>query len=277
MKPNIHYFAVFDGHNGDFVSQFVYKNLPLILERKIAESRTSVFDNIAISGNGHLNGQLKHLVTSCFDLCQDALAKTLVMMKNVEKKEMTGSTAVIGILMDETFLLIANIGDSEAILCRDNRPIELTVSHNPHNLSEAERVASAGGWVDWDTKLNPMVNGRLALTRSFGNMLLKPDIVTSEPHIQYEVLDGNTDSFLVLCSDGVTHAMSHDEIIYIVSQHESASSAAEDLATSAQQFGSEDDISVVVVPLDAWRRTGVVANPGNYSMFRTMMGSRAEG
>ena len=92
-----------------------------------------------------------------------------------------------------------------------------------------------------------------------------------------QIFVDTSDSFLVLCSDGVTHAMSHEEIVYIVSQHESASSAAEDLATSAQQFGSEDDITAVVVPLDAWRQAGVAPKPGNSSMFRTMIGGRAEG
>merc|ERR1719450_1697372 len=123
------------------------------------------------------------------------------MMKDLKRRDMVGSTAVVAELVDNKFLSVANVGDSKAILCRDGVPVELSVEHVPTNTEESERIKSNGGWIDWDSRLTPLVNGRLAMTRSFGNMLLKPDIVSCKPYIRHEMLDELKDSFIVLCSD----------------------------------------------------------------------------
>lgn len=269
LAPNIQYFGIYDGHNGAFVSQFVHKNLPLILQNSVREVGPALYDDVF----GVIGSILRH----AFQHCQTILADTLQMMKGIEKKHLTGSTAVVGLLVDGQYLSVANVGDSKALLCRDGLPIELSVAHSPEHDSEAQRVEAAGGWIDWDSKLKPMVNGRLSITRSFGNMMLKPMIVPCEPHVQHEILDPFTDSFLVLCSDGVTHTVTDAQILYVLNQHDNAGDAAEDLATSAQQFGSDDDITAIVVPLDSWRCFEIKSNSPNYSMFRTMLGGRADG
>jgi hypothetical protein len=56
-----------------------------------------------------------------------------------------GSTAVTAILIDGRKLLIANVGDSRAVLCRAGEAIQLSVDHEPK--SEKKAIEDRGGFV----------------------------------------------------------------------------------------------------------------------------------
>ena len=56
-----------------------------------------------------------------------------------------GSTAVTAILMNGRRLIVANIGDSRAVLCRAGEAIQLSVDHEPE--SEKMQIESRGGFV----------------------------------------------------------------------------------------------------------------------------------
>lgn len=56
-----------------------------------------------------------------------------------------GSTAVVGILVNGVKLLVANVGDSRAILCRNGVAKQITVDHEPQR--EKDFVESKGGFV----------------------------------------------------------------------------------------------------------------------------------
>ena len=191
--------------------------------------------------------------------------------------DMVGSTAVVGILIDRKYLSVANVGDSKAILCRNGSPVELSIEHNPSNQEEVKRIIESGGNIDWDSRFRPLVDSRLSMTRSFGNLLLKSKGVISEPSVKHETINDLTDSFVVLCSDGITHAMTNNEICYIIGQHDNANDAAEDLASTAQQYGSIDDCTCLIVPFYAWRTIDVKMPNTNYGAFRTFVGGRSDG
>lgn len=54
-----------------------------------------------------------------------------------------GSTAVTAILVDGEKLIVANVGDSCAILCRNGKAKQITVDHEPEK--EKQQVESRGG------------------------------------------------------------------------------------------------------------------------------------
>ena len=56
-----------------------------------------------------------------------------------------GSTAVTAILIDGRQLLVANVGDSRAVLCRAGEAIQLSVDHEPK--SEKRDIENRGGFV----------------------------------------------------------------------------------------------------------------------------------
>lgn len=56
-----------------------------------------------------------------------------------------GSTAVTAILIDGKKLIVANVGDSRAILCRNSAAKPITVDHEPQ--MQKDLVESRGGFV----------------------------------------------------------------------------------------------------------------------------------
>ena len=181
-------------------------------------------------------------------------------------------------MVDNSYIIISHVGDGKAILCREGKPYCLTDEHSPTNELEAERILSMGGWIDWDTKFYPLVNGRLTMTRSFGDLPLKQFGVTSVPYTDGFEIDGQLDMFFVLCTDGVTQTISDNEIIHIVGQYECPTDAANALTSYAQQYGSNDDATAIVVALKGWGKKEYLESESlNFSFFRTMIGTRKDG
>lgn len=58
-----------------------------------------------------------------------------------------GSTAATTILINGEKLIVANVGDSRAVLCRDGVAKQITVDHNPATEKEKDLVESRGGFV----------------------------------------------------------------------------------------------------------------------------------
>lgn len=51
----------------------------------------------------------------------------------------SGTTATVALLRDGIELVVASVGDSQAILCRKGKPIKLTIDHTPERKDEKER------------------------------------------------------------------------------------------------------------------------------------------
>lgn len=74
-----------------------------------------------------------------------------------------GTTAVV-LLVTKTRYYVANIGDSRAVLSRNDTAVPLSNDHKPGVPTEKNRIEKAGGYV----KLG-RVNGTLSLSRAFGD------------------------------------------------------------------------------------------------------------
>ena len=61
--------------------------------------------------------------------------------------------------------IVANAGDSRAVLCRKGKAVDLSVDHKPEDPIELKRITCAGGKVTPDGR----VNGGLNLSRALGN------------------------------------------------------------------------------------------------------------
>ncbi|KAL0333162.1 UNVERIFIED_CONTAM: putative protein phosphatase 2C 65 [Sesamum angustifolium] len=112
-------------------------------------------------------------------------------------------------------LIIANLGDSRAVLCKtdeNNQFVseQLTVDLKPNLRAEAERIASRQGRV-FATNEDPKVYRvwmpdqdcpGLAMARAFGDFCLKDYGLISTPEVTCRKLSEN-DEFVVLATDGV--------------------------------------------------------------------------
>ncbi|RVW72286.1 putative protein phosphatase 2C 8 [Vitis vinifera] len=165
-------------------------------------------------------------------------------------------------------VVVANCGDSRAVICRDGVAVPLSNDHKPNRPDELDRVEAAGGRViNWD---GYRVLGVLATSRSIGDQHLKPFVI-SEPEVTVSERT-DADEFLILASDGLWDVISNEVACQVVrrcldgqagrirkiengrSSHaiEAKSRVAEAatlLVEMAMGRGSRDNISAIVVEL----------------------------
>ncbi|XP_009599902.1 probable protein phosphatase 2C 58 isoform X2 [Nicotiana tomentosiformis] len=218
---NLGLYAIFDGHSGREVAEYLQSHL---------------FDNI-LSEPDFWKNPVTAFKKAYRDTDNDIL-------ENVVGAQ-GGSTAVTAILIDQKQLLVANVGDSRAILIQRGNIKQITVDHESDKEEERDLVESKGGFVIKGPGNVPRVDGQLAMTRAFGDAKLK-DHITVEPNVTIEKIDRDTD-FIILASDGLWKVMSNEEVAECIRGIEHGKKAAEELITEALMRGSPDDISCVVV------------------------------
>lgn len=228
------FFGVYDGHGGARVAEACKERLHRVLEEEILE------------GN---NKEWEKVMEGCFHR----------MDEEVESDRMMGSTAVVAVVGKDE-VVVANCGDSRAVLCRAGVAVPLSVDHKPDRPDELERVEAAGGRIiNWN---GHRVLGVLATSRSIGDQYLKPFVI-SKPEVTVIERTEN-DEFLILASDGLWDVISNEVACQIgrrclsgrmrrksqevVSEGRAAEAAAV-LVELAIARGSKDNISVIVVEL----------------------------
>ncbi|CAN1230899.1 Probable protein phosphatase 2C 58 [Linum perenne] len=154
-----------------------------------------------------------------------------------------GSTAVTAILINGEKLVVANVGDSRAVICKNGVAKQLSVDHEPSK--EKRMIESRGGFVSNLPGDVPRVDGQLAVARAFGDRSLKVHL-SSEPDVSEESVDDEAE-FLILASDGVWKVMSNQEAVDSIKTVKDAKTAAHQLIEEALARKSKDDISCIVV------------------------------
>lgn len=154
-----------------------------------------------------------------------------------------GSTAVTAILINCEKLVVANVGDSRAVICKNGVAKQLSVDHEPSK--ERANIEDRGGFVSNFPGDVPRVDGQLAVARAFGDKSLKKHL-SSEPDVFSEIVDDDTE-FIILASDGIWKVMTNEEAVDCIKHIKDAKSAAKRLAEEALTRRSSDDISCIVV------------------------------
>eukprot|EP00418_Pyrodinium_bahamense_P071453 CAMPEP_0179080102 /NCGR_PEP_ID=MMETSP0796-20121207/35980_1 /TAXON_ID=73915 /ORGANISM="Pyrodinium bahamense, Strain pbaha01" /LENGTH=325 /DNA_ID=CAMNT_0020777449 /DNA_START=56 /DNA_END=1029 /DNA_ORIENTATION=+ len=205
---------------------------------------------------------------------------------------LSGTTAVAA-YQHRDRLLVANVGDSRAVLgrCDTARPsrlraVDLSADHKPGRADERNRIERAGGTVDqmafpvftngsirWvrggpERVMDKSGMGGLAMSRSLGDLSLRP-YVTSQPELVEKRLD-NRDKVLVLGSDGVWDQVSSQEAVDIAGRHPDPSAAAREITGVARRRWQantdgllSDDITAVVVRLAGRDGAPAASRPGS--------------
>jgi protein phosphatase 1L len=109
-------------------------------------------------------------------------------------------------------LLVANVGDSRAVVCISGEAIAFSTDHKPNRTDERQRIEDAGGVVMWSGTWR--VGGVLAVSRAFGDRLLKKYVV-ADPEIQEESITKDVE-FVVLASDGLWDVVSNQNVVTMV-------------------------------------------------------------
>ncbi|KAF9155478.1 hypothetical protein DFQ26_009716 [Actinomortierella ambigua] len=181
----------------------------------------------------------------------------------IQKKYRDGSTASVVLLQSkgafwesdqDLELVMGHVGDTRVLLCEAPRGecVQLSTDHHPDAIVETERIRKLSGYVSRDSFGENMFLGRLANTRSIGDMALKPFGVSAEPEITRRTLLASKAAFLVLISDGISSVMSNQEVVDCVKLEQDPTQAAAYVLNLAEQLGAEDNCTVLVVRLPAW-------------------------
>lgn len=149
----------------------------------------------------------------------------------------SGTTAVT-VIKQREHLIIANLGDSRAVMCtRDDQDLlvaeQLTVDLKPNLPCEAERIRSCRGRVmamDGEPNVYRIWMPDedcpgLAMARAFGDFCLKDFGLISTPEVFYRKLT-ERDEFVVLATDGIWDVLSNNEVVRIVASARKRSTAA---------------------------------------------------
>jgi serine/threonine protein phosphatase PrpC len=223
------YYAVFDGHGGSDVVEYVQQNMRGILINLISNKDTLQLNEDDILYQG---------------------LKTIVERLPTSVAKYQGTTAVI-VLRRAHEMWIANCGDSRAIVSLNNgKSIQLTDDHKPNREDEYRRIISQGGFVAPSYKGDVYrVNASLAVSRSIGDLSLFPH-VTWKPEITYASISA-TFKFLVLATDGVWDVLDNHDVSTIVNLQATNNfkNIAKNICALARTRGSTDNISIVVVRL----------------------------
>eukprot|EP00931_Biecheleriopsis_adriatica_P071426 TRINITY_DN45302_c0_g1_i1.p1 TRINITY_DN45302_c0_g1~~TRINITY_DN45302_c0_g1_i1.p1 ORF type:complete len:462 (-),score=105.49 TRINITY_DN45302_c0_g1_i1:38-1423(-) len=267
-------FTVMDGHSGSLCVDAMLDWLPRNLQKCLSAKPTLTEDH------------LKQAVTEACVLTDDEF-----LAKARERELLDGTTMILCLIWPDEGkrgadgsklaghcrLLVANLGDSRAVMCRANQAGKLVAKrlsddHKPGRPDELKRIQGHGGVVDMQgvwrvfTPGPATFGGRsllwgLAVSRAFGDLLMKEPqkygctgvtgaLVSAMPEIHTYDLHPTEDRFLILACDGVWDVLEDDQAVAVCQEHKTADLAAQALVKRSFEIGSDDNLTAVVV---AWQ------------------------
>ena len=124
------FYAVYDGHCGAHAATFLQSELHSAIIRH---------ENFA-----------SDIETAIFDSCTQADDNFLSLCR---EKRLYSGTTVLGAFIVGRRLIVFNIGDCQAVLCRSGKAISMSDSHKPDRSDEKDRIERAGGWITQEKEL----------------------------------------------------------------------------------------------------------------------------
>src|SRR5579863_5302191 len=151
------------------------------------------------------------------------------------------ATTIVACALRFDRAIVSHVGDSRCYLVRGNLAVPLTRDHTVTNEQLRMRLISQREAAAAETSN--------LLSRSLGtNMFV--NVETSE----HQLSVGDT---LLLCSDGLHHSVTSDDIAKTIASHHNLNAAAAALVDIAKQRDGSDNISVQVIRIRGVERVGV--------------------
>ncbi|EGC44171.1 protein phosphatase 2C [Histoplasma capsulatum var. duboisii H88] len=153
-------------------------------------------------------------------------------------------------------LIVSHVGDTRILLCSTatGLAISLTTDHHPSALIEGRRLRRYAATFVTDSFGQERMSG-LANTRAFGDMQSKRIGVSAEPELRRVEMGPAEYSFLVLMTDGVSGAMSDQEVVDVIKEARTPDEGARDVVGFATEVGVDgDNATCLVIRLGGWER-----------------------
>ena len=214
-------YCIFDGHGGSEVAQFCYERM---IANLIADSSYS---------------------SSTADAICRAFLQTDSQFSKLNSSLNCGSTSLVSVIHNKT-IYVGNAGDCRAVLISENGlATDLSIDDKPNDEGELKRIEAAGGkvlhWGRW------RVEGVLAVSRSIGDISLKPFVIPDARVQTHEIVKG--DCFLLMASDGIWDVLTSSQAAKLVIQETDFENCARRICLEAARAGTSDNMTVLVIDL----------------------------
>lgn len=161
--------------------------------------------------------------------------------KGLDNPEMfgMGSTVVLCAILDKD-IVVANVGDSRAYQYKGDQLLMVTDDHS----------------FAYELYLNGEITKEEAATHRQRNMLTRSVGLPDEISVDIFELDLIDISKIILCSDGLSDTLTSENMKDIMDTEESLDDAGNKMVEAAFQYGSTDNITLVLIDLDNEERGG---------------------
>mmetsp|Transcript_2250 Transcript_2250/g.7129 ORF Transcript_2250/g.7129 Transcript_2250/m.7129 type:complete len:911 (+) Transcript_2250:406-3138(+) len=219
-------FGVFDGHVGKYCAQAARERFPAQMQKALADMDLNKCTDLS-------------------DVVREVFAATDKDLLEFEYEGCTATGVVIWRSGEDRYLQCGNVGDSHAFLYRNGKALCLTQNHNVKDPEERERMRAAGFQVN---EGQTRING-LAVSRALGDHFVKQNDMgmIGDAYVHPVVKLEDTDTLLLVCSDGVWDVISGQEACELVQYEKSAEAMASKLLRhSVRSVGCNDNVTVQV-------------------------------
>ena len=265
------YFGLFDGHGGELCVDFVHKQLHTAIQHEL-DARAGALGGPPPAGAA---GVLPPVGPA---FAQGAEAAIVAAFRALDARYLAlarrkfargGTTALLSFVYgsrpEDAHLVLANLGDCRAVLCRGGRAHALTADQKPGVKAERRAIEQRGGQVvmlgeTWRVctsssvgyNFQSVMKSFLAVSRAFGDPEFKdPPVVSATPEVDVVAL-GPEDLFMVLACDGVWDVLTNEEVVDLAARHPGdPRRAAALIVKEAERKQSADNITATVVQF-AW-------------------------
>lgn len=219
--PNKILFCIFDGHGGGQVSKFLQEHFGAYMKKiynyeDYSEGFTEIFQTI--------DNDIKLL-----DYPKVGSTATIVYIEKDKNNKRT--------------LYCANVGDSRCVLVSKRGCFRMSYDDKVSDPQENERINQEAGII-----VGGRVYGKLILSRSFGDWLIKDFGVIVDPHfIKYEL--NEEDLFCIIASDGVWDVMGDEECSVLENMNVNTGELSKNIINECLRRKTHDNLSCFVISL----------------------------
>ena len=249
-RPNLSYFAIFDGHGGKDVASFLSINLHHFLIDEINNI------NFGTNDEENISNIIESIKSAFMKIDQNILANenftndvgstaTLIFIyynnlnENILNNNDNGNKNV------ERTLICANIGDSNGYLITKSNISQITKPHKCEDTSEVQRIKGTGGIV-----FQGRIFGKLILTRTLGDKEMKKYGVIPVPDFYTKKIEKD-DLFVIIASDGIWDVINEEEIYKMGNEKELSSEIfSKKIMDLAKERDTRDNSSCIVIKLN---------------------------
>ncbi len=243
--------GVFDGHGGSKASEFVKENIVAYLSREFQANAESA----SMQSNEQIYASCILALNNAFIKLDEAFSREIEPLFNAPYAD--GTTAIVGLIVHDK-VIVANLGDSRAIVIRNGQPIPMSVDAEPTIARYGDQVRALGGVVEENRVLG------IATPAAIGDHYIVPrensiagrKCLINIPEIT--IFDYQSGDKIVMACDGLWDALSSNMVAEVITQRPGLDVVPAEISDAVlltrqalMTPGQYDNVTVAIVDLSA--------------------------